>query len=571
MINKKFYKDFKIKNKIFFVTLLLLLIFSLIGIFTFNYFSNLYEKRIYEEAAEVLQITSTILDEEINKVEKLSFQIATDDFIQRDLKLINENKYSYEMYQIKASLITRLESIVNSEQYMTSIQIEDSNQINYTAGYRTKIYYHKSEEDLNQIFAAKGGNVWLNLGGNNLLTASRLIRDKQNLDLSILGTLNITIDLNRLIDSSLNFSPNKNFVIKKNNKLIYTKDEGVTIDDNFHQHNVSGYKIMDIQNDDYLVAYKQSRHSDLTYYNILPFEYISQQTQFYKIVMLFVFLLMLVLTIALSYRAAKGISEPLENLTKKIKKAQNGDHYIDDNKNSHDEIEDLNKNFQTMLQKIDDLNRKNYEKQIIIKETEYKALQAQMNPHFLYNTLDSINWLAQLNDQNKIAMMTEALGNMMRNIISKKDPLISVKEELDIVNSYITIQKHRYYDRLKFSINDTSKYEQSSIPKLSIQPIVENAIQHGLEETIHPCHINITITNVQNHLKIFISDNGPGMSRETIQAIYNNTVKKKGSGIGLHNIMERIKLMFGAEYGLEIDSTPGEGTKVKIILPFTRG
>src|SRR5690625_7745336 len=115
MINKKFYKDFKIKNKIFFVTLLLLLIFSLIGIFTFNYFSNLYEKRIYEEAAEVLQITSTILDEEINKVEKLSFQIATDDFIQRDLKIINEIKYIYEMFQINVSLIIILVSNINSD------------------------------------------------------------------------------------------------------------------------------------------------------------------------------------------------------------------------------------------------------------------------------------------------------------------------------------------------------------------------------------------------------------------------------------------------------------------------
>src|SRR5699024_8632804 len=123
------------------------------------------------------------------------------------------------------------------------------------------------------------------------------------------------------------------------------------------------------------------------------------------------------------------------------------------------------------------------------------------------NTLDSINWLAQLNEQNKIAIMTEALGNMMRNILSEKSPLISVNEELEIVNHYITVQKHRYYDQLKFSVNDISAYGECVIPKLSIQPIVENTIQHGLEAVAGPCHINIKIQSFQNNLEILVADN----------------------------------------------------------------
>src|SRR5690625_2039877 len=113
------------------------------------------------------------------------------------LQSINENKYSYEMYRIKAALIKRLESIVNSEQYITSIQIEDSNNIKYTAGYQTKIYQNQNDDDLEQIFQAKGANIWFNLGEENLLTSSRLMRNKQNLDLTLLGVLNITIDLYR--------------------------------------------------------------------------------------------------------------------------------------------------------------------------------------------------------------------------------------------------------------------------------------------------------------------------------------------------------------------------------------
>src|SRR5699024_8976550 len=144
-----------------------------------------------------------------------------------------------------------------------------------------------------------------------------------------------------------NFSPNKNFVIKKNDHPIYTKDEMVILDDYSYTKSSGGYNIVEIADVDYLVAYKKSRHSDLTYFNILPFDNISEKTRSYKIIMIFVFIFMFFLTISLSYRAAKGISEPLESLTRKIKKAQNGSPSLGEFKHSHDEIENLSKNFQT--------------------------------------------------------------------------------------------------------------------------------------------------------------------------------------------------------------------------------
>jgi two-component system sensor histidine kinase YesM len=569
----KQYKDFKIKNKIFFVSLSLLFIFSLIGIITFNYFSNLYEKRIYAEAAEVLQITSTILDAEINKIERLSFQTSTNNNIQNSLKSINENKYNYAMFRTKASLIKQLESLAASEKYITSIQIKDMNGITYSAGYKTKIY-SEMDDKIKKVRELEGANIWLNLSEENLLTASRLIRDTENLSLTPLGVINITIDIEQAINTSLNFSKHKNFVITSNQEVIYSKDNKVAIDKSFQTNNESGYTIKKINNEDYLVAYSHSRFTNLTYYNLLPFEHITKQTKFYKTLMVFVFLIMLLLTITLSYRAAKGISRPLEELTKKLKAVQSSSFEnigYKSSKHSRDEVDVLSKNFHTMLQKIDNLNKKNYQKQMIIKETEYKALQAQINPHFLYNTLDSIHWLAQVNDQEVISTMTEALGNMMRNIISKKDPLISIREELEIVESYITIQKYRYQHRLEFSMNDTKEFVENSIPKLTIQPILENAIQHALEESIHPCKIKVYFTTFINNLEITVEDDGPGIDEQTIDAIYKNTVQKKGTGIGLYNIIERIRLMFGSEYGIEIDSKVGCGTKIIIRLPITRG
>lgn len=445
---KKLYKDLKIKNKMFVVSLSLLLTFSIIGIITFNYFSNLYEKRIYSEAAEVLQMTSTFLDAEISKIEKLSFDISTNDIIQDYLRLINEDKYHYNYitFQTKASLIKRVESLADSVKYITSIQITDMNGGVYKAGYKTKIYSIMNDE-IKEIEALKGTNIWFNLGEREILTASRLIRDKKELSLDPLGIINISIDIGEAIETSLNFSKHKNFIITRNDEVIFNKDNQLSINKMFQARDRNGYEIKTINDKDYLVAYNYSNYSDLIYYNLLPFEQITKQTIFYKKLMIFIFLILLLLTIMISYRSAKGISKPLEELTEQMKAVQHKTvenvNYIS-NENSHDEVDVLSKNFQTMLQNIDTLNRRNYEKQIMIKEAEYKSLQAQINPHFLYNTLDSINWIAQMNSQEVISTMIEALGNMMRNIISKKDPLISIGEELEIVNSYITIQKYRY-------------------------------------------------------------------------------------------------------------------------------
>lgn len=572
---KKLYKDLKIKNKMFVVSLSLLLTFSIIGIITFNYFSNLYEKRIYSEAAEVLQMTSTFLDAEISKIEKLSFDISTNDIIQDYLRLINEDKYHYNYitFQTKASLIKRVESLADSVKYITSIQITDMNGGVYKAGYKTKIYSIMNDE-IKEIEALKGTNIWFNLGEREILTASRLIRDKKELSLDPLGIINISIDIGEAIETSLNFSKHKNFIITRNDEVIFNKDNQLSINKMFQARDRNGYEIKTINDKDYLVAYNYSNYSDLIYYNLLPFEQITKQTIFYKKLMIFIFLILLLLTIMISYRSAKGISKPLEELTEQMKAVQHKTvenvNYIS-NENSHDEVDVLSKNFQTMLQNIDTLNRRNYEKQIMIKEAEYKSLQAQINPHFLYNTLDSINWIAQMNSQEVISTMIEALGNMMRNIISKKDPLISIGEELEIVNSYITIQKYRYQQRLKFSMSDTKVFEDQSIPKLTIQPIIENAIQHGLEESIEPSEINLDFVIVEDILQITVKDNGPGMDEATINAIYKNNVQRKGTGIGLNNINERIKLMFGPEYGIKIGSKLGEGTKVMIKLPSTGG
>ncbi|NIK28726.1 two-component system sensor histidine kinase YesM [Thalassobacillus devorans] len=536
---------------------------------TYHFFTSLYEDRIYEESAEMLQLSSSVLDQEMNKIENMSFQIATDSIIQNYLYTINRNESSFEVYQAKTKLLQRLLGYVSSYRYIASMQVIDRYGGKYTTGYNTEI--ENDTEKIKKLLAdTKGTNIWTSLEGENVISAARLIRRKANLDLGELGTLVITIDMEEFINRTLNFSSNKNFIITSEDEIYYQTNEGeVDLPDLSEGVNENGYMNFSLNGEDYLLTFNHSNFSQLTYYHLLPFTDITKQSQAIKLFMILAFLFLIILTVLLSRRASNNISKPLEQLSKRMKSVEQGN--FEDSVPTvyyNDEIGQLHENFRLMLNKINELIKENYTKQLVIKETEYKALQAQINPHFLYNTLESVNWLAKINKQEKISVMVEALGSMMRNILSKKAPMITIEEELEIVNSYITIQQYRYDKRLKFSLTVEDDLKKSKIPKLSIQPIVENAIQHGLEEMVGECSIHVSIMAHEDDIQITVQDNGPGIEESKLEGIYKGQIRSKSSGIGLSNINERIKLMFGQQYGLTIKSRVGEGTTIYILLPI---
>ncbi|WP_077622506.1 cache domain-containing sensor histidine kinase [Sediminibacillus massiliensis] len=562
----------KIRNKIFSLTFLLLLIFGVIGLIVFQALSMLYEEKIYEESAQNLNLSSHVIDEELKKIEELAFQISTDSFTQNRMEQLKNDNFSFQAYRTQQDLLERMTVYVHQEPYISSVQIIEASGKVLQVG-RTSQDPDDLKAKLDIINKAEGGNVWLTAEGNQMLLSALEIRQKDKLSLEHLGYLIISINLDDFIDKTLSFSFNNQFIITKEDELIYQDQFKADEVKNIFQLKMdNGYHIIPIGGEEYFVTNKESEFSDMTYYNMRPFENIVSTKQLITRLMIGYFIFVLFLTMFLSRKSARAISKPIEKLTAKMKQVQNGNFDpVDEQEESYlkDEIGDLQRNFYIMLDKINELIKENFTKQLLIKETEYKALQSQINPHFLYNTLDSINWLAKMNDQPKISSMVEALGNMMRNIISKKAPLISLKEELEIINHYITIQKYRYGDRLHFDLQYDPALETASIPKLTIQPLVENAIQHGLEEMEASCYINVHVSYEEDLLLIMVRDNGPGMDEQTIQQIYQGNIKPKGSGIGLYNIKERIELMFGKEHGVRIASEPGSGTSVKIALPFT--
>ncbi len=200
-----------------------------------------------------------------------------------------------------------------------------------------------------------------------------------------------------------------------------------------------------------------------------------------------------------------------------------------------------------------------------------KALQSQINPHFLYNTLDSIIWMAQGKKTEDVVTMTSSLARLLRQSLSGEED-VSLEQEMKYVESYLTIQKMRYQDKLEFSLDMESFCRANvRIPKLVLQPLVENAIYHGLKYKEEKGKLFIKAYEQGNDVAVEIADNGVGMSDKTLAHIFDkHKVNYQSNGIGVYNVQRRLKLAFGSAYGLTYDSVEGEGTMVTVLIPSGR-
>lgn len=266
---------------------------------------------------------------------------------------------------------------------------------------------------------------------------------------------------------------------------------------------------------------------------------------------------------------SKGITRPIKQLEKTMREAETGDLSIQANIQTDNEIGQLAREFNMMLQRINQLVVQNISTQRQRRKSELKALQAQIKPHFLYNTLDTIIWLTESGKTEDAVSVTAALANLFRTSVSRADELIPLSMELSNVKSYLIIQQVRYRDKLTFSIDIPQEFLQSMVVKLMMQPIVENAVDHGIKPKQGPGKITITARQNSRRLIISVHDDGVGIPEETLRKIRcgKEISSKSSSGIGVSNVNRRLKLYFGNRYGLRFQSASGYGTTVYIILP----
>ncbi|WP_339187294.1 sensor histidine kinase [Paenibacillus sp. FSL R5-0490] len=263
------------------------------------------------------------------------------------------------------------------------------------------------------------------------------------------------------------------------------------------------------------------------------------------------------------------ITTPIKKLLRNIALVEKGQFEQVEPIGSRDEIGHLSIRFNRMSHELKRLVERMQQEEIEKAKAEMRALHDQIKPHFLYNTLGSVKWIASMQQADKIVEMTDALISMLRYATKSDGTLVTIREELDNITNYVTIQNVRYYDCIQMRYEVEDRLLDYRMPKMILQPIVENAIFHGLAELEEDGIITIRIQSQLDEVVIEVCDNGVGMDHQTMQ---NLLEEKPGastgtSGIGLHNVQRRIQLHFGKPYGIQVESKIGEGTIFSILLP----
>lgn len=281
--------------------------------------------------------------------------------------------------------------------------------------------------------------------------------------------------------------------------------------------------------------------------------------------------LLLLFCIVYSYWISRSLTKPIKELNSACIEVEKGNMDMRVSLDRKDELGNLGSAINMMLNQVQAHLNEQLEEQKRKAEMQFEILQAQINPHFLYNTLDSIKWLAELKNISSISDMTSSLIQLLKYNLTNSTKVTSLREEAESVQNYITIQKFRYSDSFNFEVNIDEATKDCAVVRFILQPLVENCIIHGFEDWSEDYLIQISSFIFENKLYIRVVDNGAGMDPEQMRKINDpERTKHRFNNIGIPNIRERIKLYFGEEYDVRYNSSPGVGTIAEIMLPVQR-
>ena len=356
-------------------------------------------------------------------------------------------------------------------------------------------------------------------------------------------------DKNNIIISENNL--NSNFILEETDLNKFLKDKGAK--DTARSIVVNG--------ENYVATYRKLKGFNWYIASMTPYDFINADIQSLRKEMTIIGLLFTLVVLIFSYFLYSSIKVPLYNLLNKMKRVSEGDLKVLVNDTYEDEIGVISDNFDSMLKRVNELIEKTKLQEVEKRDLEIRMLQAQINPHFLFNTLNSLKWTALMNQDYTVSEGLSSLAELLRNTIIDKNELVTIREELENIKNYVVIQKIRYGNSFDVQYEVDELLLENKVIKFILQPIVENSIIHGIDENKENQKIIIKIMSEEENILISIKDNGKGFnSKEKVK-------DNKLSGIGWNNVDERIKLTFGLGYGTTIYSEVNKGTIVKIVIP----
>lgn len=539
---------------------------------------HLYTNFIYNESVEVLSLYSVMAENKLAQAEDVSFEMLSNRDIQKNLLIYNSADSPYEKHTASNSLYTQLFTRWVMNRSLISINFIYPDGRHIATAERRALSLTEGEITImtKSAHAKRGSCGWaVNVAGENTVTLYRVINDISGKGFKPQGVLIMHIDAKHLLRSETKGSElPPQIVAVAEGHVLFSETPSLSSDEIISQaQNADRYSIITNDSGQFLTFSATSRFNGWIFMYILPKYKLISQINDINIIYAGIFIAVVLIILLIGLKMAESISKPIAKLTEAMQEAEKTNYSADSISELPQssviisEVQELNTDFRQMISKIDYLINEDYAKQLMILNMKYKMLQQQINPHFLYNVLDTINWKSIEVGSKEISVMVMSLSKLLRNSIRLPD-VISVKEDLKIVEDYITIQKIRFEERLEFISEITPEIGFCRIPRLTLQPIVENCIIHNIEKFSKPCKIVLTSAIIGNRVEISVIDNGIGIEPSHIESIMSGREESKTSGIGLKNVHERVKISFGSLYGVSVENAYAGGTKVTICIPF---
>ncbi|MGL5434580.1 MAG: cache domain-containing sensor histidine kinase [Lachnospiraceae bacterium] len=578
-------QNLSLKVKIQLIILGAIAALTLVGLVSIFFISRAYQKVLYQTISAPLNYSATELSKQLDTLEAIGDLIFSNNTIQEQLVIYQSSSTNSEKSSSRTKIYNLLYDYIynfdNSNiEYITFYQ--DSEVASSSSFISSQLPPDLIDTLIGRAKSANGSSIWVtDYCDSEGLFLVKDVRQINRLSLESLGVMIINVNLEQLIDSTAVFQTNYedvSYLLIDNGRVLYenTPDPYSDIDSMKAQFS-ERYSVISLADRDYFAVHGTVPGCGWDYLCAVLYNPIIETIEVTRNVSMAVITSCIILIIGLSTNIITSLTKHFDFLLKKMKLFGEGTYQILESEYDysirHDEIGTLHINFDAMANKVNTLIHKNYIEELLKKEAQIKALESQIDPHFLYNTLDAINWRAKAIGAADISQITKALGNLLRISLKKIDNHYTLQMELDALDSYIVIQKLRHQNRLEYTVSMDDSLLPCEIPKLTLQPLVENAVRYGLEEISETCYISIDIACVGNQLVIEVKNNGSRFPENLIERLNTGEVLPHGFGIGLLNIHKRIQMTYGLEYGLylynlEDEETDEEYAVTRVTLPI---
>lgn len=556
-----FFRDRKLKDKLLASYLVVIIIPILVlGIYSYR------TAEFYLKQQLMMGMKNTVEQISLNLEQTFEKQSNFIDFMV--FNPIIKKIMGYELGDIMSYTKELNENIEPTLWYYTNINME-LKEVNFYSEYTGKqignfIYSSEQVRNLNWYQSAKMSNQTEWSYDEDVLFVTHNIMKSNNTTFA--GVLYVRLDKDRIFEKldELNTKSDYGIIITdRNQQVVYSSASSGVEEENIADHIVgAGSGQINIGHKEYSLVKSDIERPGWTLYYYTPVKSMIVNTSSILTAMVSIIVVCILILLLIIWIFTKTLVQPIYKLKKRIRVVEEGDFDILIHSNSKDEIGELTNSFASMVRRIKELIGQVYQSGIMEKEAELKALQAQISPHFLYNTLSIINWRAVQVEAEDISLVVNALSKFYRTSLNNGKQLTSIRDEILNIQAYIDIQLAMHDDQL-FDV--TYHIEEELYPYQTInfilQPIVENAIKHGIDEKEDGKGMLIIEAYTYNDdIRFVVSDNGKGMDQEQIeQLLYSN-----GTGYGLKNVHERIKLYYGEAYGISIESELNVGTRICI-------